>query len=103
MASPGFPGDLGGPNDDGVVHVPPVERVGVAEHEAAPAGVDEPEAGLEPRPPFDFHGHALFHVEYPGGDSRLKIWVFYYRPCQLLLVSGLVLGWSAMSMARWAP
>jgi hypothetical protein len=58
-----------------------MERVGVAEHEAASPGPDEPQPGFEPRTSFDFHGHWLFHVEYPGGDSRLKIWVFYYRPC----------------------
>ena len=66
--------------------------MGMAQHEATPRGLHEPQAGFQPRPSVHLDRHVFFHMEYADGDSRLKVWVFYYRPCQRLLVCGLVLG-----------
>jgi len=68
----GLPADLRGSNDDRVVHVSPVERMGVAEDESAPGAGDEPQAPLQGRPGGDRHddGFFLAHADPTLGGRR---------------------------------
>jgi hypothetical protein len=93
-------GNLGGADHDGVVHVPPVERVGMAQDEPGGRAARGGETPLERGTPGHLEDQGFFHRgEYIRAGTRRKQRVYFER-CAASAVCGIDLAWLHSRMPR---